>query len=38
VTVRYLLAAMRRDDAERTDAHVYLSYWASALRLRLRRR
>jgi glycosyltransferase involved in cell wall biosynthesis len=38
VTVRYLLAAMRRDDAERTDAHVYLSYWASGLRFRLRRR
>ena len=37
VTVRYLLAAMRRDDAQRTAAHVYLSYWASALRLRLRR-
>jgi len=37
VTARYVLAAVRRDDAQRTDARVNLSYWASALRLRMRR-
>ena len=32
VTLRYLLAALRRDSAERIAASIYLSYWASAVR------
>lgn len=35
VLTRYLLAVARRNRSQRTEAHVNLSYWLSALRVRI---